>query len=53
MSTWDGNYEGVPDGADSPSTIDNTIRDFKDSTQKRMATEHDTYVADGSAGAEA
>lgn len=52
MSTWNGAYEGVPDGADSPSTLDNVIRDLKDSTQKRMANEHDTYVADSTAGAE-
>ena len=52
MSTWNGTYEGVPDGGDSPSTLDNSIRDFKTSTEGRMENEHDTYVADGTAGAE-
>ena len=52
MSTWNGTYEGEPDGGDSPSTIDNVIRDTRESVQKRMANEHDTYVADSTAGAE-
>ena len=53
MSTWNGTYEGVPDGGDSPSTLDNTIKDLKTSIEGRIENEHDTYVADGTTGAEA
>ena len=51
--SWNAAYEGVPDGRDSPSTLGSTARDLKTSIEGRMENEHDTYVADGTAGAEA
>ena len=47
--TWDGNFSDVPDGDDSPSTLDNAIRAHKEAVEERMENEHDTFE-DATAG---
>ena len=52
MATYDATFISKPDGGDNPSTLDNEQRNLRVAIEERMANEHDTYVADGTAGAQ-
>ena len=49
-STWDGTFLTEPADGDSPSSGDDEIRVIRSAVTERMANEHTTYIADGTAG---
>ncbi len=49
-STWNASFLTEPADGDSPSSGDDEIRVIRSAVTERMANEHTTYVADGTAG---
>ena len=50
-STWNAAFELAPANTDNVSAGDDEIREDRTAVRERLANEHTTYVADGTAGA--
>jgi hypothetical protein len=52
MATWNSDWENLPKNSQSPTEIDDAVRDVKTAISSRMTNEHDTFD-DATGGAEA
>lgn len=50
MATWNGPFQSVPAGTDTPTLGDDEIRNTRAAVEERMKNEHTTYSGDSTGG---
>ena len=51
MATWNGSFQVIPAGTDTPTQGDDEIRNTRAAIEERMKNEHTTYSGDPTGGA--